>query len=271
VKKIVALTQNPTRDRYNFGVVCRSRKNPFAVFRAISCSDRLIFGGGTVFQDRTSLRSLVYYCVLAEIARANGVRVELWANGIGPIKSRFGRYMVSRVLRMSSRVGIRDSISLKLAYELGADSEKTVSEADLAFSVRPCDTSRLESLMRRLGLDEKTDFVVIAISGRANRGELLALKKYIADIKKRAAKCVFVGMYPDEDRNISKRFSEALDGVYVEGLSASELVALLSRSIGVCSMRFHLLVFADIAGVSYTGIGSDPKIRAFCDGRKRDT
>ena len=54
-------------------------------------------------------------------------------------------------------------------------------------------------------------------------------------------------------------------GRYIEGISAEELIALLSRASFACGMRLHLLIFAKIAGVEFEGIGSDPKIKAFCD------
>ncbi|MBQ7383259.1 MAG: glycosyltransferase [Clostridia bacterium] len=255
---ICALSRHPRRDRYRYGVSCVSPKNIFSVMKQISHARCLAFGGGTIFQDRTSLRSLIYYAVLAEIASRRGVRVELWANGLGPIESAVGRRISARILGKCDHLGFRDKRSARLAIALGADREKIALEDDLAFRI----FGESQSSAKR---EDRGGYAVFAVSGRGERSEILVLGSRAESAAKRGLRCIFVGMYPAEDKKISLRMSEAVGGEYVDGLDCGELVELLGGAELVCGMRFHLLVFAKIAGSPFEGVGKDPKIRAFCE------
>ncbi|MBO5415298.1 MAG: glycosyltransferase [Clostridia bacterium] len=257
---ICALSRNPRRDRYRYGVRCVRPKNIFSVVREISSARCLVFGGGTLFQDRTSLRSLIYYASLADIAARRGVRIELWANGLGPIRSVIGRRISARVLGKCAHLGFRDKRSARLAIELGADRRKIVLEDDLAFMV----VKEVACISKRA---EWGRYAVFAVSGRGSGKELDTLWDRVRNMSNSGLLCVFVGMYPAEDKKISLGMSEAVGGVYIDGLSGGELTDILRGAELACGMRYHLLVFSKIAGIPFEGVGSDPKIRAFCEER----
>lgn len=255
---ICALTHRPRRDTYRFGVRCVRAENPFAVLREIRRARCLVFGGGTLLQDRTSLRSLLYYSAIARAAQRRGIRVELWGNGLGPIDSRLGRRVAGRVLRGCDHLGFRDSRSLSFALSLGASRARTVLERDIAFYLEGANgENEIECT------DGK--YAVFAVSGRGSARELDRVRREAYTVCREEIRPIFVGMYPSEDRRISRRMSGELGGEYLEGLCAEELISLL-RSAKVCvSMRLHLLIFSSIAGTTFVGVGSDPKIRAFCE------
>ena len=55
-------------------------------------SDVLISGGGSLLQDVTSLKSLLYYVGVIFAALIFGKKVEIFAQGIGPINSFLGKF-----------------------------------------------------------------------------------------------------------------------------------------------------------------------------------
>ena len=57
---VLALTRTPAKDRLRFDVPTASRRNPLALYASLRKASVLILGGGSILQDRTSLRSLLY-------------------------------------------------------------------------------------------------------------------------------------------------------------------------------------------------------------------
>ena len=106
---------------------------------------------------------------------------------------------------------------------------------------------------------------MLAVSGRGRACELEIIRREADALCREGVRPIFVGMYPAEDRRISRRISVSLGGEYIDGLCAEELISLL-RGAEICvSMRLHLLIFSSIAGTPFEGVGSDPKIRSFCE------
>ena len=77
----------------------------------------LILGGGSLLQDSTSFKSLIYYLIVIVIAQQRGVPVVLWGQGLGPFRHRFSRWMVRRVLRLVQAISWRDPDSFQLAEQ----------------------------------------------------------------------------------------------------------------------------------------------------------
>jgi len=262
--ELCALTLNPRVDSYRFGIKCHSRRNIFSTIKAIKNSKRLVFGGGTLFQDKSSLRSLVYYFAIAETARLFGRDIEFWGAGLGPVESRMGRKLTSRVLSKSRYVGLRDKASAELAIQLGCDGKKIFFERDLAFDISFCGDERLRFIKKALNIISDEPFAVIALSGLCGEGSYNYIKKKCSELSSGGIKSVFVGMYPREDREISEKMAAEVGGHYIEDIDAGELAALLREAKQAIGMRLHLLIFAHLAGIAFEGVGEDPKIKAFC-------
>ncbi|MBQ8141436.1 MAG: glycosyltransferase [Clostridia bacterium] len=261
---ISALTRSPEKDRCHFGIRCVSRSNIFKAVREISNSERLIFGGGSLFQDKTSLRSLLYYAFIAHTAFRKGVKVELWANGIGPLKRKISRRIMRYILTRAEYIGVRDRESEKIAAELGADKNKLRRERDLAFSAEPCGDKRLEYIFSSIGLKKNERFAVIGVSGKSSESTLNAITLRVKELAREGLRCVFIAMYPNEDKSLSLKLCRETNGKYAERLTGSELVGLLEKSEMCVGSRLHLLIFARAAGARFEGFGSDPKIISFC-------
>lgn len=257
---ICALTRAPRRDRYTFGVRCINRSNIFSVWREIARSERLIFGGGTLFQDRTSLRSLIYYCAIAELAHIHGLRIELWGNGLGEIKSRVGRAMLRRVLKDADYVGLRDKHSVDYALSLALPKSKISFEDDLAYAVSPIESARARALCS----EEIKRRILVAVSGHTSKDVYRKIREEINKQKAAGADVLIISMYPKEDQKISEKLSLDCEIKHVFGLGGGEVLYLCERAELCISTRLHLLIFADIAGCDLIGGGDDPKIISFC-------
>lgn len=269
---VSALTKNGKKDEPLFHIRCVPRRNPFSVIRELKHAKVLVFGGGTLLQDRTSLRSLFYYSSILRYARRHELRVELWGNGLSLPRTARGEKMIIRCLTLCDRIGLRDSASLAwgLSHTPDGVRGRFFLEKDLAEGTPPCTGSRSDYLCRFYRLtsppegDASVGFGVVTIRGGVGRGYLKILLSWLALLRGERIRLVFIPMLPREDERLCRRLASMLGGTVIVGLSPSDLVGLMSEARIVCGMRLHSLVFAASAGTPFVGFGDDPKIESFC-------
>ena len=153
-KPICALTRSPRKDSSEFNVRCARRSSPIAVCREISRASVLVFGGGTLLQENTSLRSLWYYSSIIKYASKKGVPVELWGNGLGAVRSSPGRKMMKNALSKCRYLGLRDGASFSECIEIVGNSKKSevCREEDLAKGKRPSCEGRVDYILKSVGI-----------------------------------------------------------------------------------------------------------------------
>ena len=86
--KLVVLSKNPKETKKKYNINSIGRTNPLSLVYHLIKSRLMIFGGGTLIQDATSTKSLVYYLLLILLARIFNTKVMLYANGIGSISEK---------------------------------------------------------------------------------------------------------------------------------------------------------------------------------------
>lgn len=250
-----ALTLSPRKDTRRFGVRCFSRRLPLALF---ACK-HLVFGGGTLLQENTSLRSLCYYSALILLAKRLGVRTYLWGNGVDTPRSPFGRYLMHSALDACDYIGLRDGHSLSVARSLTANPNIFI-EDDLAAGAPPCSSERADYLLRG-AFGKAIPQFVIAAPKKANG--LSSLKTALKKAKKKGYRLLFVAMYPKADIKITRSLCRELGGHMIENICYADLVGIAKRSDGVYSMRLHALIAARSAAVPCYPFGDDSKLKGF--------
>ena len=103
-----------------------NRRSLRLCLRAALRADVLVLGGGSLLQDSTSWRSLLYYAALILSARLQGKPVILWAQGLGPLRRRRSRALASRLLSLVSAASWRDRQSAALAQRLASSCESKI-------------------------------------------------------------------------------------------------------------------------------------------------
>ncbi|GHS95119.1 polysaccharide pyruvyl transferase CsaB [Synergistales bacterium] len=127
---MVILSNDPENSRRAFGTEAVNRWSLIQVSRAIKQSETLLFGGGGLFQDATSVRSCFYYWGLAKLAER--WKVKIWALGqsVGPLYTRTGRTMASDALENCHVLQVRDSASLAVCEALKIHPKATSESAE---------------------------------------------------------------------------------------------------------------------------------------------
>lgn len=111
---------------YTMSRNCVKAVNRFDIKRVISeikSSDVLISGGGSLLQDVTSFKSLIYYLFIISLGILFNKKVIIFAQGIGPIKNKFGKIMTKLLLKQCYYVSVRDENSYNLlkSWDIASD------------------------------------------------------------------------------------------------------------------------------------------------------
>ena len=107
------------------------------VLKSLWRCDALLSGGGSLLQDRTSTRSLLYYLSIIQAAELFHKPVMLYANGIGPVQKPSNRCRVRRAVERAALVTLRDGSSARELQEMGVTRPDLHVTADPVFNLPP--------------------------------------------------------------------------------------------------------------------------------------
>lgn len=242
--------------------------NPFKVFWQLLTSDLLISGGGSIFQDVTSARSLPYYISVVALAKLLGRPVIFYAQGVGPINLKLSRWLMRLIANKVDLITLRDEESAQLLHSIGVTQPPLKITADPVFYLEPQTTvsNKLLPITRQLG-----DKPLIGVAVRKWL-PLEGYQKNLALVLDRLAaegeyQIVFIPMAFPEDVAESKRVAELMKNkaiiIIEQNLTSDEHLALIAKLDFMIGMRLHALIFAANSGVPFAGISYDPKIDAF--------
>lgn len=225
------------------------RKNPLAIVWALLRCRLLISGGGSLFQDTTSKRSLFYYTAIIRMAKFFGVQVFVYANGIGPLSS---CKRVQTALGYAHVISVRDPDSYYAVLAMGIDSEKVFLGADPVFL--------LTSGMAAPSGDQKPYFAVSLRTCCNGKIEEATVVRTCKKLKEQGLQPVFVSMQDAFDRQLCLRVCHRCGGVMADKMSVSALVTFLAGAQFVISMRLHCILLAALSGTPAVALSYDCKI-----------
>ncbi len=125
----IALSANPKMTQEQFKIKAYDYKNPLAIFEAISSCSYLYSGGGSLLQDATSSRSLVYYLLIILFAKLMFKKVVIFAQGIGPIYSKINEKRTKFILSLCDLITIRDEDSFNLLKRWKINCRRVIDPA----------------------------------------------------------------------------------------------------------------------------------------------
>lgn len=255
---ICVMSGSPKATASSLSVSSVGRKNLFSIRKALKNTDTFIFGGGNLLQDKTSTLSLLYYTKMISMAHRLGCRVEIVANGIGPILREKNKRRVERALALADAISMREEYSLDFCREAGrkyAMKAVPVLTEDPVLSVRPT-----SGALDALGISPEKYFVVapkkLTASAENDYAELITKLK-----EKYSLLPVFVAMHGGEDKGVCRRLCESVGGMLItEKLYGEEIAELLSGAeFSVCS-RLHALIISRSVGISSAVVTDDMKL-----------
>lgn len=262
---ICVLSRNPAQTRlcaatsslYSFRI-CKSRK-------LLKHTELYISGGGTLMQDSTSTRSLLFYLFSIWQAKKAGCKVMLYGCGIGPISKEKNRKYAAKILNTYvDMICVRDHYSLEFLKELGVTKPEIHLTADPALLVEAQDLNYLHSC----GLEEHVPYALFSLRPWEGYEEkdFAAAAEYVYHTH--GLTPVLYCMEPDRDLPVVRSLSRVLKCPH-KVLDAShdgkQTIALVKRMSLIVSMRLHTLIFAAGQAVPMVGVVYDPKVSGFLD------
>ena len=266
---VTALSGNAQMTERKYKISTVNRFNIFSVFRELKKAKMLISGGGTLIQDATSTKSLIYYLAIIYLAKKLGLKVMLYANGLGPIKER-NIGLVKYVLNKVDLISLRENISLDEIKRCGITKPEVIVTADPAFNLVPSNDEKTNALMEKFNipLDER----LIAVSVRDCFGVKKDFPEKIARtldlICEKGYFPVFIPMQISNDLNISLEIANKMNhrsSIIDDEIDVSDMLSIIGKADIACGMRLHMLIFASVMKVPRAGIAYDPKIKGFMD------
>lgn len=268
--KIVVLSRNPDSTRTTYGVDSIDRFNIFEVIRVMKKSKLFLNGGGNLIQDVTSTRSLSYYLGSIYLAKTLGLKIMLYANGIGPVSRKANRYLTSKIINMVDIITLREEASMQELEALGIGKPKVIVTADPALGLIPAAAPEIDLILAKEGIPMDSPLVCFSIrrwSGYDSYSQVIAqAADYI--FEKYNAEPVFMPMHFPTDLTVAedlaskmKHKPHILKGKY----NIAETLGLVNRFDFVLGMRLHALIYAVSLSVPVIGLIYDPKVQGFLD------
>ena len=244
------------------GIETVNRRSLRSVLQALKEVDVLVLGGGSLLQDSTSTRSLIYYILLIWRAKLLQKPVFLWGQGLGPLKRRLSRVLVRSTLRVISSATWRDSGSMNQSIQWKLEIPMTVgpdpvwghpapewkSGSSLILCWRP--TPLLSNLgWQRLinalyEFSEMHDFKVIWLAFHDHQDI-----KLLDDLEQQLI--------------VPQKLLDRSTTIAAE--SITKVQNLFRESRMVIAMRLHAIILASIGGVPTSALSYDPKVTAAAD------
>ena len=265
---VTALSNDPERTRRQYGLEAIPRFRVWRVFSALRKGDALLSGGGSLLQDTTSTRSLLYYLSIIRCAQWLGKPVMLYANGIGPLRRPNNRRRVKKVVERATLVTLRDHSSARELREMGVERKDIYVTADPVFHLSPADEGRCLELIRSTGLEEGRPFVAVSVREWRDTGDFYRQLARLCDHLHReyGLEVLFLLMQPERDRQATARVRALMEEPSFQldlPCSPRELMGVLGRARLCLAMRLHTLIFAARMAVPAMGLVYDPKVASY--------
>lgn len=230
-----------------------------------------ISGGGTLMQDVTSTRSLLYYLSNLKMAKRCGNKTLLYGCGIGPINRPKNQKRASKILNeYADCITLRDDYSQLTLSELGVIKPEVHLTADPALL---CDVpldGHIRSYLLSQSIREGEKYILFALRPwkdfEKKASAFAAAAEYA--YKTLGLTPVLYGMEPGRDMGALSLVAKEMSCPYLMIPAPEEsrlIVGLIKQMTLVISMRLHALIFAAGQGVPLVGVVYDPKVSGFLD------
>jgi polysaccharide pyruvyl transferase CsaB len=231
-------------------------------------SKLFINGGGSLIQDNTSTRSLIYYLAMIWLAKKQGMKVMIYANGIGPLNRERNRKLTGKIVDRVDVITLRENLSYNELKNLKINKPEIMVTADPALTINPESVEHINQLFLNEEIDPHQQFIGISVRKWVNHekyeGVIAETADYIVD--KYGITPLFIAMhYPEDlaiiDNIISKMKNKSC--VIRKKPSVSEMLGIIAKTQMLIGMRLHALIFAASLGIPIVGMVYEPKVEGF--------
>lgn len=249
--QFVATSGDPELTRSIHGCEAIGRQSPKEILANIRACDLFISGGGSLIQDVTSLRNVVYYTGLIRMARMARKPVMIYAQGVGPLRKPISQKLARGAFQSANLITVRDPDSKALLEKIGVKKPVEVT-ADPVWDLPP-------------RIDEEVNEPRWIVALRSWPGaEVGSLRRLVDEVRATAGTCGmrlrFLPMQPGPDHEILHGLASFGEVLQVGKEHPSLTLGRAGQARLMLAMRLHALIFAASQGVPIVAVNYDPKV-----------
>lgn len=267
--EIAVLSHKPMKTMRSLKVDSYHRYNPLASTKVFRSCDTFVNGGGTLFTDVTSTRSLLYYTYINGKARRLGLKTMVLANGIGPFKNKCNLKRALKTFANTDLITVRDKSAFDFIGENLPEKQVTLT-ADVTFVNRISKYEDSRAISLEMGIPTEKEYFVVSLRNWRRGGEEFERTVAAAcDIicKKHNVTAVFLPMQYERDIDTVSSVARRMQGgsivISSKDTELEKITELIYHSKFVLAMRLHALIFAAACNKPALGIAYDNKVSNF--------
>jgi polysaccharide pyruvyl transferase WcaK-like protein len=235
----------------------------------------LVFSGGTLFHERTSIQSLILTFLICLVARLRGARIAALGVGVADLRSGAARLLLRAVVSLADVFAVRDEAALAQCRAAGVENRVHLT-GDLVFGLASLYPSRSVDAIGKPGqtvglslyppvLSDTRLFSAVQqlVTALISRGWRIVLMSFQGPMEERtngiSDRSLFAGLKVNLSQQQRTMVSER-----ILTATLTELSAAYSGIDVHCGLRFHGHVLAAIFGKPFVGISHDNKIDEIC-------
>ncbi|GAB4246099.1 MAG: polysaccharide pyruvyl transferase CsaB [Thermoleophilia bacterium] len=280
---VLSFAPEDTRRRHGVAAATTTLRDLERWRSLLRSHDILLSGGGSFLHEadfdlygrsfwlrQGRLRPIPYFLTVIGLARAHGLPVVWYAQGLGPLHTRTARHAVAFIARNSQALTWRDRDSAELAAAIGARAPVEAVVPDPAYALEPASESRVDAALGRTSLRTEQGFLAVSLRPWLKRTAYLetvttALSRIALETDREV---LFLPFQPRQDLPLARGLAadprwegraQVLEGVDDPRL----LLGVLGRASLAVTMRLHAGILAAAAGTPAVSIAYDPKVTAF--------
>ncbi|MFA6549509.1 MAG: polysaccharide pyruvyl transferase CsaB [Candidatus Margulisiibacteriota bacterium] len=237
------------------------------IFSKISDTDLLISGGGTLFQNATRNRSLLYYLAVVWLAKLMRKQVMILAQGFGPLNGIIYQRLTRYILNKVDSITVRDEASKAAMQRIGINQPEIKVTADPCFTLEVPGKEIGAKILQLEGVG--TDRPLLGIALRANPANQHLVPVIEQLVKQYNYYPVFLPFKCPEDIEAAQTLQKELkvpSALIFRVCSVQEMLSLVGNMDLLVGMRLHSLIFSTMNTVPMVGLSYDPKVEAFMQG-----
>jgi polysaccharide pyruvyl transferase CsaB len=260
-----SLSGNPEETYRLYGIKAYPRRDGKYIKQAIDECDALVFPGGSIFQDSTSVGSAFYYEDLVSSAKKAGKKVLLLGQGVGPLSNFLSKQKTKGAFNAADAVTVRDPGSMQVLKDLGVTRPMRVT-ADSSFLLPvPASTTLSDEGGFNVG-----NMKAVGIAPRPVKGKGRDISGLFGEFCKllyqSGSMPVLISMDKNEDTPLIDEISKKQGGKVPDLRKLTtpmQIQERIARMDSVVAMRLHAGILAATVNVPALMISYDPKVAAY--------
>ncbi|WP_269851926.1 polysaccharide pyruvyl transferase family protein [Methanosarcina horonobensis] len=163
--EITVFSGNPkeTIEKHGVNAVYISElRNLHSILKTVYGADLLIIGGGGIIHDLTykNFKFWLNKIVIGEMFRKP---IVLYAPGVGPIKTTFGKMLTKHTLSSVEAIHVRNKLSKEVLVSSGVNESLIQVTSDPVMALTPANSRRVEEILDREGICTEKPLVGISV------------------------------------------------------------------------------------------------------------